>query len=130
MKQLSILTPNKPGVLAAVTTALGRNGINLESISAQTFPEGAVIKLLTKDFTSAKKSLEQNGYNVSTSDVLLLEMDDKSGELSKFARKFAGAGINIETIYLMSRNNGKVVLAITSDNNLLAKKIFRKNILK
>jgi len=129
MKQISILTPNKPGVLAKVTSALGSNGINLKSISAQTFPEGAVIKVLTNDANSAKKTLEREGFSATISDILLLEMDDKAGELSKFARKFAASRINIETIYVMSRDSEKVVLAVQSDNNAKAKTVFRKNVL-
>ena len=78
------------GILAEIASLLGQNGVNMESITAETFPDGAIIRLITKDSNTASKLLKQAEYNVMESDVLVLEIMDRPGELGKIAKKMVG----------------------------------------
>lgn len=129
MKQLTILTENKVGVLASIASLLGRHGVNMESISAETFPDGAIIRVITKDIKTAREILRKADYNVIESDIMVLEVMDRPGELGKVAKKLAEARINIENIYLISRTKDKALLALRVDNTAKARKIFKDSLI-
>lgn len=125
MKQLTILTENKPGILAKVATLLGGQGVNMESITAETFADSAIIHVITSDFNTAKSLVEKNGFKTVDSEILLFEIIDRPGELGKVATYLANEGINIENIYLLSRKKDKAVLAMKLNDPVKAKQLFK-----
>ena len=58
------------------------------------------------------------------SDVLVLEMLDRPGELGKIAKKMSSEGVNIENIYLISKKDGKALLALRVSEPDKADKLF------
>lgn len=124
MKQINVMTENKPGVLADITNILGKNGVNILTLTAETFSDSAIIRIITKDATSTKMLLSQNGYRVSDSEILCFEIMDRPGELAKVANRIYDEGINIENIYLLTRKGDKVQLAIRFNDNDTVRKRF------
>ena len=124
MKQLTVLTENRVGALAEVASLLGSNGINMESISLESFHGGAVIRLITRDASSARKALSKSGFQSVESDVLVLDILDRPGELGKIATSMAREGINIENIYMVSRNKEKTRLALRVNDLQKAEELF------
>lgn len=125
MKQLTILTENQPGVLAKIATLLGQHGVNMESITAETFANSAIIHVVTSDFNTAKTLVEKNGFKTVDSEVLLFEIIDRPGELGKVATSLSDEGINIENIYLLSRKKDKAVLAMKLSDATKARQLFK-----
>ena len=105
MKELSIITDNRIGTLANVTEALGGVGINIEAIAAYEQGGKAVFRVLTNDATSARKSLEKTPgiTGVVVSDIIVLKLDNRPGELGKLTRKMANRGIDLESLYIVSK---------------------------
>ena len=130
MKQITILTENRVGVLANIATLLGKHGVNIESITAETFPDSAVIRVITKDVNTAKKILQDANYNVIESDIVVLKLLDRPGELGKVATILANEGVNIENIYLITRNHDYALLALRVDDPEKTKELFRNNIVE
>ena len=130
MKQLTVLTDNKPGVLASIASALGENGVNMESISAETFSDSAVIRIITKDSDSAKKALSRLDYRVNESDILVFKILDRAGELGKVAKMLSSEGINVENIYLLNREDKYAYLALKVNNDAKARTAFGKYIVR
>lgn len=128
MKQLTVLTENKPGVLADIATVLGKKGVSMESISAETFSDSAVIRLVTKDANSAMNALSEAAYNVKESDVFVFKILDRAGELGKVARMLSMEGINVENIYLLTREEDYALLALKVNNDTKTKEKFAKYI--
>ncbi len=116
MKQISILSENKPGVLADVAGILGTKGVNMESITAETFPDGAIIRIVTNDTTTASDALKKANYRIVESDILIVSIMDRPGELGKITKKIASEGINIDN---------KSVLAIRVNQHEKAAKLLR-----
>ncbi|MFA6036376.1 MAG: ACT domain-containing protein [Candidatus Micrarchaeia archaeon] len=112
MKQLTILTENKVGALADVCTELGNNGVNIKAITAQGQGDYGVIRLVTEDETTSKKALEKLGFRVSVSDILVVSLPDRPGEMAKVARKLSNAGVDVECVYILGRENDKIQVAI------------------
>jgi len=111
MKEITIIVPNKMGALADITEALGNNGINIESISAQGFKDVGVIRIITSDEKSAMNALtkmsatKEGLYEIKMGDVMVVTIPDKPGELAKIARKIARAGINLECVYQLKSDH-------------------------
>lgn len=114
MKELSIITDNRIGTLANVAEALGGVGINIEAIAAYEQGGKAIFRVLTNDATSARKSLEKTPgiSGVVVSDVIVLKLDNRPGELGKLTRKMANRGIDLESLYIVSKTGENTEIAI------------------
>jgi len=114
MKELSIITDNRIGTLANVAEALGGVGINIEAIAAYEQGGKAIFRVLTNDATSARKSLEKTPgiTGVVVSDVIVLKLDNRPGELGKLTRKMANRGIDLESLYIVSRMGDYTEIAV------------------
>ncbi len=123
MKQLTIIVENKAGALADVTEALGRGGVNIISISAQGFENTGIIRVLTTDVNTALNELSKAGYNAIINDIIVLKMIDRPGELYKVAKKLSREGINLRSVYIIGKENGKTVVAIDPEDYEKALKI-------
>lgn len=106
MKELTIVVPNKIGALAEVADALGKNGINILSISAYGCGGQGIIRLITSDerstlnvMTKYISTKKEGGYEVRMGDVIILLLPNRPGELAKVCKKIARAGINLESVY-------------------------------
>jgi len=125
VKELHVIAPNQPGVLAGISEALGRNHINIESLAAEAMGDSGVIRLITRNASKAKQVLEKLGYNVMDSDILVLRLQDRPGELARVSSLLGERGINIENVYLLSKEAGASVLAVRVDNHEAAKQLLK-----
>lgn len=112
MKQLTILTENRVGALADVCTELANSGVNIRAVNAQGQGDYGVIRLVTEDEVTSKKALEKLGFRVSVSDIIVITMPDRPGELAKIARKLSNAGVDVECVYILGKEGDKVQVAI------------------
>ena len=117
MQEITIITENKVGALADICELLGRSGVNIEAICAQGLDDSGIIRVVTGDTTTATRVLgTKNGITFKTSDVMVVKLNDQPGELGKIARKLARAEVDIESLYILSRNRGISEVAIKPDN--------------
>jgi hypothetical protein len=75
LQQVTVHVPDRPGVLAGITQALGAERINIEDFELRHFsPErGGVLTMLVSGSAEAARAsdlLEAQGYGVSVSPVL------------------------------------------------------------
>lgn len=102
---LTIILKDRPGTLADVAEALGKAGVNIDGNCG--FPcEGVgVFNILVEDTATARKAIEGAGFEVRDErPVLVLEVEDRPGELGKIARRIAEAGVNVDLVYLATRS--------------------------
>ncbi len=112
MQEITIITENRVGVLAEVCELLGRGGINIEAICAQGLGDSGLIRLVTGDVRTAERELKLAGYSYRTAEILIVKLNDNPGELGKVARKLSRADIDIESLYVLSKNRGVTEVAI------------------
>lgn len=106
MKELTVTAKNSVGSLATVAEALGGVGVNIEAISCYGVGEKAVFRIITGDVTTAVKTLSRlPGIEVKEADTIVLKMINRPGELGKITRKLSNQGINLESLYIVSRKN-------------------------
>lgn len=117
MKDLTVTLEDRPGELATLGEALGSAGVNIEGMCATTAGGRALVHVLVEDVAAARSALDGAGITVDAeSDPILADVTadiDRPGTTGEMARKIADAGVNIEVVYLATRNRG---VMITSDN--------------
>jgi hypothetical protein len=126
MEQITVMVENKPGALADVLEILGRNGVNIKSISAEGLGEGGIIRIITEDIASAKNALNKTWHKFFVSEILPIKLIDRPGELAKVARKLSSAKINIECVYILGKDKGTTEVALKVDRSDAAKKILKQ----
>ena len=101
--------------MADLCEALSAKGINLLTATALT-ATGAVVALVTDDEEGTTGVLDNLGHEYHVSEVLLVTMPHQPGSLAALSRTMGNAGININSIYIMSKDDDKAVIAFTADN--------------
>lgn len=126
MKQMTVTLNNKPGELAKLCEVLGKKGINISSLFGGGFDsDKGLVHLITEDINTATRAFAQSGYEVATADVMTLKLPDRPGELGKLTRKLAHAHVNINSIYVLSRERGETTLVLDVDNREAAERALK-----
>ncbi len=118
VKDLTVSVEDQPGRLADVGEALGRAGVNIDGLCAITIEGRGLIHLLVADAAAARSALQEAGITVEgEADPLIFETSpdavDRPGEMAEAARAVANAGVNIQLLYMATKNRPVLV---TSDN--------------
>jgi hypothetical protein len=122
--QLSFETPDKTGLLSVITGVIAGAKVDLSAICAYTMGEKAYIMLNADSVAKAKKALAGLGVSADESDVMVVEMHNKPGELHRVAKKIADAGVNIEYMYATAgTGRSSTCIFSTSDNKKAIKAI-------
>ncbi|HEY3214339.1 MAG TPA: ACT domain-containing protein [Actinomycetota bacterium] len=118
MKDLTVSLEDRPGTLADLGEALGKAGINIEGLCAVSSEGRAIVHLLIEDAAAARAALEGAGIKVEgEAEPLVSEFPadrvDRPGAMGEMARAMANGGVNIQVVYLATKNRS---VAVTSDN--------------
>ena len=93
------MTPNKPGKLAAVLSALTRAKLNLLALNSSSGYDLNMVRMISSDPKKTASLLEKLGYNVTETNVLAVTIADRPGQLAKLTKTLGRAGVNIEYMY-------------------------------
>lgn len=113
IKQLSVFVENKPGRLAAVIEALGKNNINMSALSLADTSEYGILRVIVDDPETAVDILKEIGVIVKITKVLAISMDDTPGGLSKILDIFLKNEINVDYMYaFVGKTADKAVMVV------------------
>ncbi|MDX2109375.1 MAG: ACT domain-containing protein [Verrucomicrobiota bacterium] len=115
MKQIVIVTENRPGVVAKISELLGKKGINIESINADAVGNYGVITLMVDRVDLAVALLKDASYDAKVEDALVVNLHDEPGALAVLSRRFLDADINIRSIRIVRRGEGSTLVAIATN---------------
>ena len=106
---LTVILNNVPGTFASLGEALGGAGINIDGICGFPAEGEGVVHLLVEDTAGARSAIEGAGHEVrGEREVLVVDVQDKPGEVGRVCRALADAGVNLDLIY--PTNRGQLVL--------------------
>jgi len=97
--QLSIFLENRSGRLAEVTEILGRNGINIRALSLADTSDFGILRVIVNDPVKATAILKKEGFTVSETDVLAIEVEDRPGGLAGVLKILSTESVNVEYMY-------------------------------
>ena len=108
---------NRPGVLARTCSILSDNNINILAMAIHDTVDNAVVRFLLDNPTKALLLLEEEGLYVMEQDVIVFEILNKTGELTRICQCLAQADINISYAYCTARpDQHSGCLVIKTDN--------------
>ena len=130
-KQLSVSLVNKPGRLADILTALGKNKVNFRALAVMDSGERGTVRFVPDDFDAAVFVLGQSNIRYDAADVLLVEIPNKAGGFRKICEKLAAEHLNIDYAYCSFNGGGKLaggVMAVVKVNDLAkAQRVLSEN---
>ncbi|MEJ7561279.1 MAG: ACT domain-containing protein [Ilumatobacteraceae bacterium] len=102
---LVIEVDNEPGTLAGVTRAISDAGVNISAATYIGPTDHAELHILVPHAGAAKHVLGLSRLAVTRErEVVVIEAQDRPGELADLALKIAEAGINLDLVYVATRN--------------------------
>ncbi len=108
--ELTVKLENRPGRLAHLGGVLGEAGINIDAIHGMSHDEDTFIQFVPDHPDGAAKALERAGIGYTRREVLMVNLLDQPGMLGDVALVMADAGINIDSVYVMT--SGVVILGV------------------
>ena len=116
VSRIIVMARDEVGVIADISQALADEGINVESINAQVAGEEVTVILTTDRYDRALYILNQAGFKAVSDDALVLRLPDEPGALAGVAGNLKDAGVNIESMHILSRQAGYAMIALKTDN--------------
>ena len=121
--QLALFLENQPGTLAAVCDELAKAEVNILALTISDTVDHSVVRMVVSDTDRALAIFEEHGTLVVENEVLLFEIDNQPGSLSRIAHDLAGAEVNIEYAYLATgaeNQRGLMVLRVSDAEKALS----------
>jgi hypothetical protein len=114
-KELTLTLDDRPGVLAKVTDAIAKAGVNIEGFCA--VPSGkegkGSFRVITKDPTTTRKALETAGFKVQEErDIAIVDVEDRPGSFARILKRIAENELNVGPTYSITQNR----VAISADD--------------
>lgn len=103
--QVSVLAPNRPGMLAKITQILSREGVDLSGVVTERIGDQTAIRFVTERENGLRRKLVDAGFPVLENKVFNLEMPNRPGEINRLARLLAEEGANIVSLYSTSHES-------------------------
>jgi hypothetical protein len=102
---LVIEVENVPGALAAVAASISDAGVNIAAATFVGDAKRAEIHILVPHPGAAKHALALSQLAVTRErEVVVVEVEDRPGVLADLTRKVAKAGVNLDLVYVATRN--------------------------
>jgi hypothetical protein len=112
VEQISIFLENKPGGLEEVSRILKDAGINIRTLSLADTTDFGILRLIVNDVEAASRVLKENGFRVSRTTVVAVEVPDRPGGLHGILAVLSQHKINVEYLYAFVEKSGQNAVII------------------
>jgi hypothetical protein len=112
VEQISIFLENKPGGLEEVTHILKDAGINIRTLSLADTTDFGILRLIVNDVDRASQVLKEQGFRISRTLVVAVEVPDRPGGLHGILEVLSKNGINVEYLYAFVERSGEHAVII------------------
>ena len=121
VKQISVFLENKSGRLAEVTKNLGENNIDIRALYIADTTEYGILRMIVDQPEAALKSLTDNGFTVSSTNVIAIAVEDHPGTLDKALETLSEGSISVDYLYaFVGRSSSDAIVIIRVENPQLA----------
>jgi hypothetical protein len=102
---LIIDVDNTPGALAEVAAAISDAGVNIAAATCIGPGNRAELHILVPHAGAARHALAISHLAVSRErEVIVVDVEDRPGVLADLARRIARAGVDLDLVYVATRN--------------------------
>jgi hypothetical protein len=115
--QISIFAENKLGKMEKVTKVLSDSKVNILAISITSTNGFGILKFMVDQPELALEVLKKDGFTVSLTEVIAVEMNDRPGGLHEVVSVLAQNNINIEnaSVYVAESRERAYLLVEVKD---------------
>jgi hypothetical protein len=121
--QFVVQLRNRPGALAEFTAALAEHGVDIRDIAGGGLGDVGYAIVTTNEEAAAREVLRESGHLFAEGQPVIVEIQDRQGELATVTERLGNAGININGIVLVGRSGTTVDIAITVDDPASARHV-------
>jgi hypothetical protein len=125
IKQISLFAENKPGRLSKIADTLSKGKINIRAFTIAEAGDFGVIRMVVDDPDQAYKTLQKQGFAVSETEVIGVEMKDVPGGLFEISSTLGTNGVNIDYAYAFVTKTELALLIIRVDDVAKAQKVLK-----
>ena len=126
MKDCAIQLTHRPGDLSRIAQALARRGCNIKALAVLSVDGQAIARIILDNMEVARRAFEAANISFRESEVHIVLLENKPGELGAVTDRLGTEGINLEALYVTGITEDLVEIAIVSDNPKKAKKILEE----
>jgi len=112
VEQIAVFLENKSGRLAEITRILAENDINIRALSVADTADFGILRLIVDKVDRAKEVLRAGGFTVGKTNVVAVEVPDRSGGLAGVLQAVTVAGLNVEYMYAFVNKSGSNAILI------------------
>jgi hypothetical protein len=117
-KELTVAIPDKPGALAKCLGALAEGGINLLGYQSYVEEGESLARFLVDDVPAATKVLGGHHMIFEVTDVAIVNLKYRPGELARAAALLGKAQVNVNYCYAARDIGATQALAVFGVDNL------------
>ena len=123
--EIKVTTENKTGITGDLTDLIAEQGVNIENICLYTVGDKAYFHILSDNNGQARKALEGRGFSIEEREVIVLELWNRPGMLSKAAIRFKQEGIFLHSLYGTTSPGGeRTTIVFQAEDNEKAAETF------
>jgi hypothetical protein len=115
--ELTVTTPDEPGIFGRVLGTLANAGINVKAIYLYSETDRSHFHLITSDAKKAETALRTLGYKVKSKKVVTVLFTDRIGAGAEIGALLGNAVIDIQYSYGSSAGEGKTLIVFHTNNN-------------
>ena len=128
MEQLSVFLEDKPGQLANFIKLLMENKIFIRALTVAKTTEYGLLLILVDKPEKCITLLEDNGYLLSTTDVIAIKLNDHPDALYRIPKTLGDKNINIDYCYsTLVKDDSMLIVRVEDDFIEEAVKVLQKN---
>jgi hypothetical protein len=102
---LTIELDNTPGALADVAAAISDAGVNIAAATCLGTGQRVELHILVPHAEAARHLLAISHIGVTRErEVVVVDVEDRQGVLADLTRRIAGAGVNLDLVYVATGN--------------------------
>jgi hypothetical protein len=115
--ELTVTTPDEPGIFGRVLGTLANAGVNVKALYAYSEADQGHFHLVTSDAKKAETALRNLGYKVKSKKIITVLFTDRIGAGAEIGALLGNAAIDIRYSYGTSSGEGKTVIVFNTSNN-------------
>ncbi len=112
VEQIAVFLENKSGRLAEITAKLAEENINIRALSVADTADFGILRLIVDNVEKAKSTLKSNGFTVGITNVIAVEVADKTGGLAGVLKTIEEEKLNVEYMYAFVNKTGENAVLI------------------
>jgi hypothetical protein len=125
MKQIAIISGNRPGEVAHIAEIIAAQGINIDDLDVDSAGGRSTIHLRVDRPDEALHALREADYKATSEDTLLIRLEDKPGALASIAARFRDASLNVRSMHIVKREGNGVLVSLFTNDNVRAAELVR-----